>query len=80
MSESDHVSMQQHQQWMQQAIRLARHGQYSTRPNPNVGCVIVKDGQLVGEGFHPKAGQPHAEVFAMRAAGEAACVASGFVR
>lgn len=79
MSESDHVSMQQHQQWMQQAIRLARHGQYSTRPNPNVGCVIVKDGQLVGEGFHPKAGQPHAEVFAMRAAGDAARGATAYV-
>ncbi len=48
--------------WMQRAIELARLGQYSTKPNPNVGCVIVKDGQLVGEGFHPEAGQPHAEV------------------
>ncbi len=79
MSESDQVSMQQHQQWMQQAIQLARLGQYSTRPNPNVGCVIVQDGQLVGEGYHPKAGQPHAEVFAMRAAGENAQGATAYV-
>ena len=79
MSESDQVSMQQHQQWMQQAIQLARLGKYSTRPNPNVGCVIVKDGQLVGEGYHPKAGQPHAEVFAMRAAGENAQGATAYV-
>ncbi|WP_416202605.1 bifunctional diaminohydroxyphosphoribosylaminopyrimidine deaminase/5-amino-6-(5-phosphoribosylamino)uracil reductase RibD [Acinetobacter sp. ANC 5054] len=71
--------MQQHQQWMQQAIQLARLGQYSTRPNPNVGCVIVQDGQLVGEGYHPKAGQPHAEVFAMRAAGENAQGATAYV-
>ncbi len=47
---------------MQQAIALALQGQYSTKPNPNVGCVIVKDGQLLGTGYHPKAGQPHAEV------------------
>ncbi|OTG76968.1 riboflavin biosynthesis protein RibD [Acinetobacter sp. ANC 5054] len=79
MSESDQVFMQQHQQWMQQAIQLARLGQYSTRPNPNVGCVIVQDGQLVGEGYHPKAGQPHAEVFAMRAAGENAQGATAYV-
>lgn len=67
------------QQWMQRAIDLARLGQYSTRPNPNVGCVIVKDGQLVGEGFHPQAGQPHAEVFALRAAAEAAQGATAYV-
>lgn len=60
--------MQQHQAWMQRAIALARQGQYSTKPNPNVGCVIVKDGKIVGEGFHPRAGQPHAEVFALTAA------------
>ncbi|WP_313035738.1 bifunctional diaminohydroxyphosphoribosylaminopyrimidine deaminase/5-amino-6-(5-phosphoribosylamino)uracil reductase RibD [Acinetobacter sp.] len=70
MSELKQDSIQSDQLWMQRAIELARLGQYSTKPNPNVGCVIVKDGQLVGEGFHPKAGQPHAEVFAMRQAGE----------
>ncbi len=71
--------MSQDQIWMQQAIELARRGQYSTKPNPNVGCVIVKDGKLIGEGFHPKAGQPHAEVFALRAAGEQAQGATAYV-
>ena len=52
----------QDQVWMRCAIALAQKGQYATRPNPNVGCVIVKDGQMIGEGFHPQAGQPHAEV------------------
>ncbi len=72
MMSQDHI-------WMQQAIELARRGQYSTKPNPNVGCVIVKDGKLIGEGFHPKAGQPHAEVFALRAAGEQAQGATAYV-
>ncbi|MBP5992979.1 MAG: bifunctional diaminohydroxyphosphoribosylaminopyrimidine deaminase/5-amino-6-(5-phosphoribosylamino)uracil reductase RibD [Acinetobacter sp.] len=70
---------QEDQVWMRAAIALARKGQYTTRPNPNVGCVIVKDGQLVGEGFHPQAGQPHAEVFALRQAGEAARGATAYV-
>lgn len=70
---------QQDELWMQRAIVLAAQGQYSTKPNPNVGCVIVKDGQLVGEGFHPQAGQPHAEVFAMRQAGELAQGATAYV-
>lgn len=65
--------------WMQRAIELAKLGQYSTKPNPNVGCVIVKDGQIVGEGYHPQAGQPHAEVFAMRQAGELARGATAYV-
>lgn len=69
----------QDQIWMQRAIELARLGQYSTKPNPNVGCVMVKDGQLVGEGFHPCAGQPHAEVFALRDAGDAARGATAYV-
>lgn len=71
--------LSQDQKWMQQAIALAQQGQYSTKPNPNVGCVIVKDGKLVGEGFHPRAGQPHAEVFALRAAGEQAKGATAYV-
>lgn len=65
--------------YMQRAIELAKQGQYSTRPNPNVGCVIVKDNQIVGEGFHPQAGQPHAEVFALRQAGEQARGAIAYV-
>ena len=79
MSELKEDSIQPDQLWMQRAIELARLGQYSTKPNPNVGCVIVKNGQLVGEGFHPKAGQPHAEVFAMRQAGEQARGATAYV-
>lgn len=67
------------QYWMQQAIELAKRGLYSTKPNPNVGCVIVKDNQLIGEGFHPKAGQPHAEVFALRQAAEQAQGATAYV-
>lgn len=65
--------------WMRRAIELARLGQYSTKPNPNVGCVIVKDAQLLGEGYHPRAGQPHAEVFALRQAGEQARGATAYV-
>jgi len=79
MSEFTQNNLSQDQYWMQQAIELARLGQYSTKPNPNVGCVIVKDGQLIGEGYHPKAGQPHAEVFALRQAGEHAKGATAYV-
>ena len=79
MSKLSQESIQQDQIWMQRAIELARLGQYSTKPNPNVGCVIVKDGQLVGEGFHPQAGQPHAEVFAIRQAGGLAQGATAYV-
>ncbi|WP_441365558.1 bifunctional diaminohydroxyphosphoribosylaminopyrimidine deaminase/5-amino-6-(5-phosphoribosylamino)uracil reductase RibD [Acinetobacter lwoffii] len=73
------AELNQDQIWMQRAIELARRGQYSTKPNPNVGCVIVKDGVIVGEGFHPQAGQPHAEVFALRQAGEQARGATAYV-
>lgn len=69
----------QDQKFMQRAIALAKLGQYSTKPNPNVGCVIIKDGQIIGEGYHPKAGQPHAEVFALRRAGEHAKGATAYV-
>lgn len=50
---------------MQQALALARQGEFTTRPNPAVGCVIVKDGVVIGRGFHTKAGAPHAEVEAL---------------
>ena len=71
--------MPEHLDYMQRAIALAQQGQYSTKPNPNVGCVIVKNGQIIGEGFHPRAGQPHAEVFALRQAGEHAKDATAYV-
>ena len=58
------------QQAMAHALALAARGLYTARPNPMVGCVIVRDGEVVGEGWHPRTGQPHAEVFALRAAGE----------
>jgi diaminohydroxyphosphoribosylaminopyrimidine deaminase/5-amino-6-(5-phosphoribosylamino)uracil reductase len=48
--------------YMRRCVELARKAIGCTSPNPMVGCVIVKDGKIVGEGFHPKAGQPHAEV------------------
>lgn len=54
---------------MAQALSLARQGLFTTTPNPRVGCVIVKNNQLVGAGAHLKAGEPHAEVYALRQAG-----------
>ncbi|SMY31596.1 bifunctional diaminohydroxyphosphoribosylaminopyrimidine deaminase/5-amino-6-(5-phosphoribosylamino)uracil reductase RibD [Photobacterium andalusiense] len=56
------------QQMMLRAIALAKLGRYTTAPNPNVGCVIVNGNDIVGEGYHYQAGQPHAEVFALRQA------------
>lgn len=61
-----------HEQMMRRALALARRGVGRTSPNPAVGCVIVKDGAIVGEGWHRKAGTPHAEVHALRGAGEKA--------
>ncbi len=62
---------------MRRALRLAERG--FTPPNPMVGCVLVRDGVKVGEGWHPYAGQPHAEVFALRAAGAQAEGATAYV-
>lgn len=64
---------------MQRCLELARQASGQTAPNPLVGAVVVKDGEIIGEGFHPKAGQPHAEVFALQAAGEQAKGATIFV-
>lgn len=66
-------------QMMARAIELAKKGLYTTAPNPNVGCVIVRDGKVVGEGFHYRAGEPHAEVFALREAQEKAQGATAYV-
>lgn len=52
--------------WMAHALQLAANGLFTTGVNPRVGCVLVKDGQLIGEGWHEKAGEAHAEVMALR--------------
>ena len=64
---------------MARALQLAERGLWTTSPNPRVGCVIVSDGGIVGEGWHEKAGEPHAEVHALRAAGEQARGATAYV-
>lgn len=66
-------------QWMAAALKLAAQGMYSTSPNPRVGCILVKDGEAIGEGWHQKAGEPHAEVLALRAAGDNARGATAYV-
>lgn len=65
--------------FMAQAFRLAERGLYTTMPNPRVGCVLVKDGQIIAEGWHIRAGEAHAEVNALRAAGEVARGATAYV-
>ena len=64
---------------MAHALRLARRGLYTTDPNPRVGCVVVNEGVIVGEGWHQRAGEPHAEINALRAAGQKARGATVFV-
>ncbi|MEZ9230447.1 bifunctional diaminohydroxyphosphoribosylaminopyrimidine deaminase/5-amino-6-(5-phosphoribosylamino)uracil reductase RibD [Vibrio amylolyticus] len=66
-------------QMMSRAIFLAKKGIYTTAPNPNVGCVIARNGDIVGEGHHHRAGEPHAEVHAMRAAGNSSVGATAYV-
>ncbi len=65
--------------YMARALELARKGLYSTHPNPRVGCVIVRDGAIVGDGWHVRAGEPHAEVHALRQAGELVRGATAYV-
>lgn len=71
-SATDHASMAR-------ALRLAERGLFTTQPNPCVGCVIAHDAEVVGEGWHQRAGEPHAEVFALRVAGERARGATAYV-
>ncbi len=75
---SDAFSAEDHQ-WMARALRLAERGLMTARPNPRVGCVIVRDGACVGEGWHARTGEAHAEVHALRAAGDAARGATAYV-
>src|SRR5215207_1421091 len=65
--------------WMRRAVDLAEGGRGTTSPNPMVGAVLVRDGRVVGEGFHQAAGQPHAEAVALAAAGAAAAGATCYV-
>jgi len=68
-----------HKYFMKQAIALAKHGDFLVSPNPRVGCVIVKDGKIVGKGWHRKCGEAHAEVIALKDAGSAARDATLYV-
>jgi diaminohydroxyphosphoribosylaminopyrimidine deaminase/5-amino-6-(5-phosphoribosylamino)uracil reductase len=65
--------------FMRRALALAERGLHTTTPNPRVGCVVVRDGEIVGEGFHERAGEAHAEVNALRAAGDRAAGATVYV-
>lgn len=73
------ITTDQDRRWMQRALDLARRGAGWTAPNPMVGAVIVKDAEMVGEGFHPRVGEPHAEVFALKEAGDRARGATAYV-
>jgi len=77
------MSMDYHEpddaRWMRHALHLARKGIGTTHPNPRVGAVVVKDGEAIGEGWHERPGEPHAEVHALRNAGEAARGATIYV-
>ena len=69
----------QHNEFMARAIQLAKKGQYTTHPNPRVGCVIVKNNQIIAEGYHERAGEGHAEVNALANAGIEAKGATAYV-
>src|SRR5690349_13690267 len=64
---------------MRRALELAERGLYSTQPNPRVGAVLARDDEIVGEGWHERAGEPHAEPLAIRAAGERARGSTAYV-
>jgi diaminohydroxyphosphoribosylaminopyrimidine deaminase/5-amino-6-(5-phosphoribosylamino)uracil reductase len=66
-------------QWMAKALKLAELGLFTTTPNPRVGCVLVKDGVAIGEGWHERAGEPHAEALALRVVGDKARGATAYV-
>jgi diaminohydroxyphosphoribosylaminopyrimidine deaminase/5-amino-6-(5-phosphoribosylamino)uracil reductase len=72
MANSDH-------RYMARALQLAERGLFTTDPNPRVGCVLVKDDDIVGEGWHQRAGEAHAEINALQAAGNAAKGATAYI-
>ena len=65
--------------FMQRSLQLAEKGIFGAHPNPMVGCVLVKDDEIVGEGWHARAGEAHAEVNAIRDAGDKAAGATAYV-
>ncbi len=65
--------------FMNRALELAERGRYSVSPNPMVGCVLVRNGEIIGEGFHRKAGEPHAEIEAIRSASSEVAGATAYV-
>src|SRR5690606_32071298 len=79
MSDAGNGSSNCPQRFMAQALQLAEQGLYTTDPNPRVGCLVVKDGQVVGRGWHRRAAEPHAVVHALREAGEQARGATLYV-
>ncbi|WP_352339422.1 bifunctional diaminohydroxyphosphoribosylaminopyrimidine deaminase/5-amino-6-(5-phosphoribosylamino)uracil reductase RibD [Psychrobacter sp. 16-MNA-CIBAN-0192] len=79
MSLLEHAQTATDRYFMMLAIEQAQRGQYTARPNPAVGCVIVQADVVVGQGFHPKVGQPHAEVFALDDAGSKSNSATAYV-
>ncbi|NOQ94858.1 MAG: bifunctional diaminohydroxyphosphoribosylaminopyrimidine deaminase/5-amino-6-(5-phosphoribosylamino)uracil reductase RibD, partial [Methylophaga sp.] len=68
-----------HEYYMARALQLAERGLFTTDPNPRVGCVIVNNDEIVGEGWHQRAGEGHAEVNAISAAGQMAKNANAYV-
>lgn len=70
---------EQDYRYMAKALQLAKGGLYSTDPNPRVGCVLTRHGEVVGSGYHVRAGEPHAEVYALQQAGEQARGATAYV-
>jgi diaminohydroxyphosphoribosylaminopyrimidine deaminase/5-amino-6-(5-phosphoribosylamino)uracil reductase len=78
-TDSDVTQSELDTRFMRRALELAVRGLYTTDPNPRVGCVLVRDGRVLGEGWHQRAGEAHAEVHALAAAGESARGATAYV-
>lgn len=73
------MSISTHHDYMSSALQLAERGRYTVSPNPMVGCIIVKNGSIIGQGYHQRAGEAHAEIYALREAGEQARDATVYV-